>query len=130
MFLVEYLPKPGSPEFNPQPVVDVMQYGRVAFGPNPKYGGRWIVEVPSRKVLERILAKNLHGWALYGEPTDLVTQRDRDNIRAIVLEVLDELGIQPGPPQPASAGAVRRGYGQRRKSLAVEDDALGAESEG
>lgn len=86
--LIEYLPSQPGKSF---PVVSVFGLGDVAFAPNPVYGGRLVVEVPNRKHVDLILARNPPGQQIYTEPADLMTAAEMERTLRVVDEVTRDL---------------------------------------
>jgi len=93
MFLVEYVLQPGDKGYGDEPMISLGSAGRFVFMPNSDYDGRRIVEVMSYETQQKILAANPMGETYFAEPTDVVTTEDRKKIKAVVMDVLNELGI-------------------------------------
>lgn len=89
MYLIEYNLKPEDPGYG-KGAVDLGSAGRYECPPNPKYGGRRIVECPDEDVQKRFLARNPFGQRIFVIPTDLLADDMRQKIREVVLEVLEE----------------------------------------
>lgn len=68
----------------------------VRYDPNPKYGGRRIVFLPSHDAQQEALKKNPAGERYFVVPTDVVSDQQRAAIREVVDERLKELGLFPG----------------------------------
>jgi hypothetical protein len=80
-FLIEFV---GTQKADP--VEDISGMGQVRFAPNPEYGGRRILSVPERQMVDQLLKRNPPDMPHFQEPTDVLSAEDRARIQALVRE--------------------------------------------
>ena len=119
-YLIEYNLRPGDREYTDRPAVFVSSMGRVEFRPNPQLDGRRAICVDTSETQKEILTNGNIG-VRSGErkrfviPSDLAGVQERERIRGVVLEYLQELGI----PIPAGNGK----HGEVNATGAAVDEA-------
>lgn len=101
-YLIEYNLKPGDPEFSERAAVYTSFADRMFFVPNPQLDGRRAVVVDSPEKQKEILTNGNIGVRSGAKPrfvipSDLAGVQERERIRGVVRDYLEELGIKaPG----------------------------------
>ena len=109
-YLIEYNLKPGDPEYTDRPALYSSFAGRLHFQPNPQLDGRRAISVDTPEKQKELIHTGNIGVRSGGKPrfvipSDLAGVQERERIRGVVRDYLDELGIK-APSGNGSHGEI------------------------